>query len=55
MRLLKSLAILCAASTWVGNTAHAQAINNDSAKEALLTTRVLLAKLQLVRSFCRPD
>ena len=30
MRLLKSLAILCAASTWVGNSAHAQAINNDS-------------------------
>src|ERR1700722_188886 len=30
MRLLKSLAILCAASTLVGNTAHAQATNNDS-------------------------
>lgn len=30
MRLLKSLAILCAASTWLGNTAHAQATNNDS-------------------------
>lgn len=24
-------------------------------KEALMTTRVLLSKLQLVRSFCQPD
>ena len=30
MRLLKSLAILCAASTWVGGTVHAQAVNNAS-------------------------